>query len=116
MTQHDRDQTTAPFRQELGLPDFVLLVIGAIVGDGVYVLVSMGAASVVQAHSLAWLPAGVLAGFNIPAFVQCAAIDQEVGGSYSYARLAFGAVVGFIAGWALYGGEWVALSAFPQAF
>jgi amino acid transporter len=76
----------------------------------------MGAASLGPAQMLAWLAAGVLAALIAIAFVQCAAVDTEVGGSYAYARLAFGPFVGFMAGWTLYAGEWVALSAFPKAF
>lgn len=104
------------FARGLGLGDFTLLVIGAIVGDGIYVLAAMGAASLGPAQLVAWLVAGVLAGFIILAFIQCAAIHPQVGGSYSYARHAFGPFVGFLAGWSLLAGEWVALSAFPQAF
>ncbi|MCC6315812.1 MAG: amino acid permease, partial [Thermomicrobiales bacterium] len=36
--------------------------------------------------------------------------------SYAYARAAFGPLIGFLAGWALYVGEWVSLPVFPLAF
>src|SRR5439155_1415439 len=35
---------------------------------------------------------------------------------YAYTREAFGPLAGFLAGWALYLGEWVALPVFPLAF
>jgi amino acid transporter len=104
------------FRESLGLADFSFLVVGAIIGDGVYVLASMGAASLGPAQIVAWFLAGVLACFIAIAFVQCAIIDTDVGGSYAYARRAFGPFIGFLAGWTLYIGEWLALSAFPKAF
>jgi amino acid transporter len=104
------------FRRDLSQLDFTFLVTGAIVGDGIFVLASMGATSLGPAQLMAWLAAGVLSAFIALAFVQCAAIDSEVGGSYSYARLAFGPFAGFLAGWTLYAGEWLALSAFPRAF
>ncbi|HZP25684.1 MAG TPA: amino acid permease [Dehalococcoidia bacterium] len=107
---------SGPFRRELGLPDFTLLVIGAIIGDGVYVVGAMGARLLGPAQVVAWLLAGVLAALIALAFVQCAAIKSEVGGSYSYAHASFGPLAGFLTGWALYAGEWVALSAFPLAF
>ncbi len=100
----------------MGRADFTLLVIGAIVGADVYVVAAMGAASLGPAQLVAWVVAGVLAAFIALAFVQCAAIDPDVGGSYAYARSAFGPLVGFLAGWALYVGEWVALPVFPIAF
>ena len=104
------------FRPDLNRADFTLLVIGAVVGADVYVVASMGAASLGPAQLVAWLVAGLLAALIALAFVQCAAIDSDVGGSYAYARTAFGPLVGFMAGWALYVGEWVALPVFPIAF
>ena len=91
-------------------------MIGAIIGDGIYVVTSMGASSLGPAQLVAWLVAGILAALIALAFVQCAAIHSEVGGSYTYASTAFGPFVGFLAGWTLYIGEWLAVSAFPKAF
>jgi APA family basic amino acid/polyamine antiporter len=108
--------TTSRFRPDMGRLDFTLLVIGAVIGADVYVVASMGAQFLGPAQLVAWAAAGVLAAFIALAFVQCAAIDSDVGGSYAYARSAFGPFVGFLAGWALYAGEWVALPVFPLAF
>jgi amino acid transporter len=108
--------STPGFRPDLSRADFTLLVIGAVVGADVYVVAAMGAASLGPAQIVAWLVAGLLAALIALAFVQCAAIDSDVGGSYTYARTAFGPLVGFLAGWALYIGEWVALPVFPLAF
>ncbi len=107
---------SSPFRPALGRTDFTLLVIGAVIGADVYVVAAMGAAFLGPAQLVAWLAAGLLAALIALAFVQCAAIEPQVGGSYAYARTAFGPLVGFIAGWALYVGEWVALPVFPLAF
>jgi basic amino acid/polyamine antiporter, APA family len=112
----DGAEAQTSFRRELGLFDFTLLVVGAIIGDGIYVVEAMGAQSLGPAQLTAWLAAGILAAVIALAFVQCAAIDQDVGGSYSYARIAYGPLVGFLAGWTLYVGEWTAVSAFPLAF
>lgn len=106
----------AGFRPELGRSDFTLLVIGAVIGADVYVVAAMGAKSLGPAQLVAWAAAGLLAALIALAFVQCAAIDADVGGSYTYARSAFGPLAGFVAGWALYVGEWVALPVFPLAF
>lgn len=108
--------TTSQFRPDIGRLDFTLLVIGAVIGADVYVVAAMGAQFLGPAQLVAWLAAGVLAALIALAFVQCAAIDSDVGGSYAYARTAFGPFVGFLAGWALYVGEWVALPVFPLAF
>ncbi len=110
------EQRPSQFRPDLGRLDFTLLVIGAVIGADVYVVASMGAQFLGPAQLVAWLTAGALAGVIALAFVQCAAIDSDVGGPYAYARSAFGPLAGFLAGWALYVGEWVALPVFPLAF
>jgi APA family basic amino acid/polyamine antiporter len=107
--------STAPSR-DLKLLDFTLLVIGAVIGADVYVVAAIGASLLGPAQLAAWLVAGLLAALIGLAFVQCAAIYPQVGGSYAYARTAFGSLVGFLCGWALYVGEWIALPVFPVAF
>lgn len=111
-------QSPHPARQiaPLGVFDFTLLVVGAIIGADIYVVAGLGARSLGPAQLVAWVVAGVLATLISLAFVQCAAICPQVGGSYAYARAAFGPLVGFLAGWSLYLGEWVALPVFPLAF
>ncbi len=104
------------FRRELGTLDFTLLVVGAVIGADVYIVSGMGAAFLGPAQLVAWLVAGVLAALIALAFIQCAVLCPEVGGSYAYTRQAFGPTAGFIAGWALYAGEWIALPVFPLTF
>jgi len=103
-------------RADLGVSDFTLLVVGAIVGADIYVVSAMGAKFLGPAQLVAWVLAGVLAALTALAFVQCSAILPKVGGTYAYTREAFGPLAGFLAGWALYLGEWIALPVFPLAF
>jgi len=103
-------------RADLGVSDFTLLVVGAIVGADIYVVSAMGAKFLGPAQLVAWVVAGLLAAVTALAFVQCSAILPKVGGTYAYTREAFGPLPGFLAGWALYLGEWVALPVFPLAF
>jgi basic amino acid/polyamine antiporter, APA family len=102
--------------RDLTLLDFTLLVIGAVVGADVYVVAAIGAGLLGPAQLVAWIIAGLLAAIIGIAFVQCATVQPRVGGSYAYVRSAFGPLVGFLAGWALYVGEWIALPVFPVAF
>src|SRR6185437_11588455 len=115
-TARDRKDTRAGLHPALGAFDFTLLVVGAVIGADVYIVAAMGAAFLGPAQLMAWLAGGFLAALIALAFVQCAAISPEVGGSYAYTRNAWGSSVGFAAGWALYVGEWVALPVFPIAF
>lgn len=110
------DTSAAGLKRVLGPADFTLLVIGAVVGADVYVVGGMGAGLLGPAQLIAWVVAGVLAALIALAFIQCAAICPDVGGSYAYARQAFGPLPGFLAGWALYLGEWVSLPVFPLTF
>ena len=103
-------------RRDLNLFDFTLLVIGAVVGADVYIVAGIAAGLLGPAQLTAWVIAGVLAALIGLAFVQCAAIQPRVGGSYAYVRAAFGPFIGFLAGWLLYVGEWIALPIFPVAF
>jgi hypothetical protein len=75
--------SSSGFRPDLSRADFTLLVIGAVIGADVYVVAAMGASSLGPAQLVAWLVAGVLAALIALAFVQCAAIDSNVGGSYT---------------------------------
>lgn len=118
MGSNHETEAKAPtgFRATLGLFDFTLLVVGAVIGADVYVVAALGATYLGPAQLVAWLFGGVLAALIALAFVQCAAVCPRVGGTYAYTRAAFGPLVGFLAGWALYVGEWIALPIFPIAF
>jgi APA family basic amino acid/polyamine antiporter len=96
--------------------DFTLLVVGGMVGDGIYVVAGLGADRLGPAQLLSWVFAGRLAAFIGVAFIQCSLVQPRVGGAYAYARVAFGATVGFMAGWALYLGEMASMPVFPIAF
>src|SRR5207249_11146000 len=111
-----KEKARGRHRADLGIFDFTLLVVGAIVGADIYVVSAMGARFLGPAQLVAWVVAGLLAALTALAFVQCCAILPKVGGTYAYTREAFGPLAGFLAGWALYLGEWVALPVFRLAF
>ncbi len=85
-------------RRDLNLADFTLLVIGAVIGADVYVVAAIGAGLLGPAQLAAWVVGGILAALIGIAFVQWAAIQPKVGGSYVYVRSAFGPLIGFLAG------------------
>ena len=104
------------FQRALTSVDFTLLVIGAVIGADIYIVSGYGAALLGPAQLVAWAAAGLLAALIALAFVQCAAICPQVGGSYAYAHAAYGPLAGFLTGWALYLGEFIALPVFPLTF
>ncbi len=96
--------------------DATSLVVGAVIGADIYVAASLGAGLLGPAILVAWAIAGVIAGLIALSFAQCAAIIPRSGGSYAYAREAFGHLPGFLAGWTLYLAELVGIAIFPVAF
>ncbi|WXG43724.1 MAG: APC family permease [Promethearchaeati archaeon SRVP18_Atabeyarchaeia-1] len=103
-------------QSKLTLFDVTNLVVGAIVGADIYVASSFGAGYLGPASLLVWVVAGVVAIVIALAFAQCAALVPKVGGSYAYAKEAWGPFPGFIVGWSLWLAEWVSLAVFPVAF
>ena len=102
-------------RRSLGLWMLIALVIGNIIGSGVFVLPAAlapyGAASL-----LGW--AISLGGALMLALVYAwlAQIVPNYGGAYAYARRAFGDSVGFVAAWSYWVCVWSANAAIAVAF
>jgi amino acid transporter len=103
-------------RSELTLFDVMNLVVGSIIGADIYVASSFGAGNLGPFSLVVWVIAGLIAVVIALCFAQCAAQLPKVGGSYAYAREAWGPFVGFIVGWSLWLAEWVSLAVFPVAF
>ena len=103
-------------QSKLTLFDATNLVVGATIGADIYIVSSFGAGYLGPASLLAWVVGGVIAIIIALCFAQCAALLPRVGGSYAYAREAWGPLAGFVVGWSLWLAEWVALAAFPVAF
>ena len=89
---------------------------GAIVGADIYVASSFGASYLGPFSLIVWGAAGIIAIVIALAFAQCAALAPKVGGSYAYAKEAWGPFPGFVVGWSLWLAEWVSLAVFPVAF
>lgn len=100
----------------LALFDVVNLVVGAIIGADIYVASSFGAGFMGPGSILVWLVAGGIAIVLALCFAQCASLLPRVGGTYAYAREAWGTFAGFIVGWSLWLAEWMSLAVFPVAF
>jgi APA family basic amino acid/polyamine antiporter len=103
-------------QSELTLFDVTNLVVGAIIGADIYVASSFGAGYLGPASLLVWVIAGVMAAVIALCFAQCARLLPKVGGSYAYAREAWGPFAGFMVGWSLWLAEWISLAVFPVAF
>ena len=97
----DRD---AGFIRELGVYDSTMIVIGAMIGSGIFI-VSADMARVIGSPGwllVAWLFAGVLTVAAALSYGELAAMIPKAGGMYVYLREAFSPLCGFLYGWTLF--------------
>ena len=88
----------------LGLWDIVSIVIGGVIGSGIF-LVPKDMAVAVQVPLLilaVWVVGGMLSFFGALAFGELSASMPEAGGAYVYLRESYGSMVGFLFGWTLF--------------
>lgn len=97
------EETSAP-KRSLGLYSSTTLVVGSMVGSGVFI-VSADMSRVVQSPSLliaAWLVTAALTIVGALSYGELAAMMPEAGGQYIYLREALGPIWGFLYGWTLF--------------
>ena len=89
----------------LGLRDLTLLVIGTVIGSGIFLVPG---AVLAQVHGyvlpalLAWIAGGALSMLGALTFGELSAANPRAGGIYVYLRDCFGAFPAFLFGWALF--------------
>lgn len=94
---------SASLTRSLGAFDVTMLVMGGIVGAGIFMNPAV-VAQVVHAPVLilgAWLAGGLVALAGAFIYAELAARRPEVGGQYAYIREAFHPLVAFLYGWTL---------------
>jgi APA family basic amino acid/polyamine antiporter len=93
----------------LGLWSAISIVIGTVIGSGVFLVPSAMIQYVGSVRNLflVWVIAGVLSLFGALTYAELAAAMPEAGGEYVYLREAYGPFWGFLYGWTQF---WVAKS------
>lgn len=89
----------------LGLRDLVLIVVGTVIGSGIFIVPATVLAQTDGRVGLAltvWLMAGVLSLLGALTYGELGAADPEAGGLYVYVRDAFGPFPAFLYGWTLF--------------
>lgn len=96
-------------RRVLGLWSAVSIVIGTVIGSGVFLVPSSMIRYVgsVQELFVVWIVAGLLSLFGALTYAELAAAMPEAGGEYVYLSAAYGRFWGFLYGWTQF---WVAKS------
>ena len=93
--------TAEGLRVEIGFPSAVMLVIGGIIGVGIFVnpaVVAHGLTSETLVL-LAWALGGVIALLGAFVYAELAARMPNTGGEYAYLRDTYGPLAGFLFGW-----------------
>ncbi|HYW10493.1 MAG TPA: amino acid permease [Longimicrobium sp.] len=98
------DGSSAPqLARRLGLFDATMIVMGGIVGSGIFVTPAVVARQVHTPALIvgAWLAGGLIALAGAFVYAELAARRPHVGGQYAYLRDAYHPAVAFVYGWAL---------------
>jgi APA family basic amino acid/polyamine antiporter len=107
--------TPASRRRGLGLPLATALVVGNMIGSGVFLLpaslASYGGISIVG-----WMFTAVGAFFLAYCFARMSRAYPQTGGPYVYSRRAFGDFIGFQTAWGYWLAAWIGNAAIATAF
>ncbi len=87
--------------RKLGLLDAILIVVGIVIGSGIFLLPNMIALNVPSGAAILaiWIVAGLLSLFGAFAYAELGAMMPATGGQYVFLREAFGPACGFLCGW-----------------
>ncbi len=99
--QAETPSVEAGLRRGLGVGDCTLLVVGSMVGSGIFLTNAHIAAALPSAWLIlcAWLLGGVMALTGALSYAELGASLPRAGGHYVYLREAYGPLVGFLDGW-----------------
>ena len=99
----ESDTSSHGLARRLGLFDATMLVMGGIIGSGIFVTPAEVARHVTTPLLIVgvWILGGIIALFASFVYAELAARRPEVGGQYAYLRDAYGPMPAFLYGWAL---------------
>src|SRR2546423_1662125 len=87
--------------RKLGLLDATLIVIGIVIGSGIFLLPNVIARNLPSGPAIiaVWIVSGVLSYFGAEAYAELGAMMPATGGKYVYLREAYGRWCAFVCGW-----------------
>lgn len=101
MKQEDQDQT---FKRELGLLDGTMLVVGSMIGSGIFIVSSDIARQVGSAGwlTLIWILTAVITMIAAVSYGELSAMFPKAGGQYVYLKEAYNKLFAFLYGWSFF--------------
>jgi len=96
--------TTSDLPRKLGLLDALSIVIGIVIGAGIFLVPNLVARELKSPAAIlsVWVFAGVISFFGALACAELGASFPATGGQYVFLREAWGPLVGFLCGWSMF--------------
>lgn len=103
-TNSPSQEHSTGFRRELGLFDSTMIVVGSMIGSGIFIVSSDIARTVGSSGLLllVWFITGIITLIGALSYGELAAMMPNAGGQYVYLREAYNPLVGFLYGWTLF--------------
>lgn len=100
MSDSNKDQ----FKRELGLLDGTMLVVGSMIGSGIFIVSSDIARQVGSAGwlTLIWIISGIITMIAAVSYGELSSMFPKAGGQYVYLREAYGKLIAFLYGWSFF--------------
>src|SRR6266436_9094473 len=103
MGQQDPNPIT--LERTLGLRDLILLIIGTVIGSGIFIVpgaVLRQTNGNITLAMLVWLAGGILSLLGALTYAELSAMNTKAGGLYIFIRDGFGSLPAFLFGWTLF--------------
>src|SRR5881628_3295639 len=90
--------------RKLGLLDSIAIVIGIVIGGGIFLVPNLVARNLPSAPLIfaVWIFAGVVSFFGALACAELGAAFPATGGQYVFLREMYGPLIGFLCGWSMF--------------
>ena len=100
MENHENEH----FKRELGLLDGTMLVVGSMIGSGIFIVSSDMVRNVGSAGMLIamWVLTGLITIIAAVSYGELSAMFPKAGGQYVYLKEAFGKLIAFLYGWSFF--------------
>jgi basic amino acid/polyamine antiporter, APA family len=100
----EADTHSPHLQRQLGLWDSASLVVGTIIGAGIFLVPSIMARHLPSASGIlvVWIVGGILSYFGALAYAELGAMFPATGGQYVFLREGCGRMVAFLCGWTLF--------------
>ena len=100
MENHNQEE----FKRELGLLDGTMLVVGSMIGSGIFIVSSDIARQVGSAGwlTLIWIISGIITMIAAVSYGELSAMFPKAGGQYVYLRESYNKLIAFLYGWSFF--------------